>query len=288
MLRRDGVRAGDTAFHHWESLFGLPAGAVVWERHAFGGCPIVRLVGDPVAVDPALFELSGSTCNSIAAFSMSLHELRDRLSEHGFEQLDSRAADAEVLNPMLARWDRRSAHRPPVQWQLIRYTDPDTGAHRLLSLENHAETGARYRHIRDERWGTWIAYSACLEWLEQAQVVSGIAPWPISYHNATHDLWLPKRMNPPYVIERALVAAAGAPPDEVLLLREAPSACEDAIFGISAIGTRFGPFSTCYDPLLPEGESRTWLRYRLVPRELARIVADKLGCRLADMSRGET
>lgn len=272
---------GTLSFGEWSSLFTLDSEVVIEETKA-EFLPTVRLVGRPMPPVGASFTVAERPCTSIAAFSAGEVELRARLADLSFEQLDARATEVETFEPMRAEWQAgmvNEGNLPPAQWTLLRYLDPETGAHLIRSLINQTAGGPRYRHVRDERWATWIAYAARIDWVERVCGQDGIAPWPLHYDEHRGDVWLPARMNLPYVLERALVAASGEGPSELRISRTATES-DGSFYAMTPFGTRVGPFARSHDHLLPEGEQRLWLRYRWIPPELAATVADRLGCRV--------
>jgi hypothetical protein len=274
--------AGTLAHGDWQNLsqFGMET----WHDDADDSTalPVLRLSGTMDIGMPTRFLVSRLPATSIAAHSVSLNALRNTFTGIGFEQLDRRA-HVQYFNPMQADWGNLDQLGDLV---LLRYTDPETNSHVLHSLRSRARADGRflYRHVVDERWGTWLAYDACVAWVEHEYHLQGLAPWPLHQEENTGDVWLPASMRVPHVLERALVAASGAPPTKCRLTR-VPNRAEEGIFGKDGRGNVFGPFDPSYDKLLPaEPGCRLWLRYRWVPTPLAVLVADRLGCRLLPLS----
>jgi hypothetical protein len=279
---------GTLAFRHWQALRQAAFSAYV-QRGTEDSFPTVRLLGPlPSNIAEVGFRVSKSTCLSIAGFSTSLPELRGTFAG-GYPTLPERARDSvECFSPNDAKWHEGQGQivKAP-DWTLLRYTDPDTGVHSLRTLRHASPDRTEHWHVRDERWGTWIAYDASARFFDdvlksRGQAATPIAPWPLHYDEHRFQLWVPRRMSFPYVLERALVAASGESPHAYRLSREDDP---PQLWGRSDLGTPIGPFNGVYDRLLPPGEPRWWLAYPCVPRALADMVAQKLGCRIEHLAR---
>lgn len=267
--------SGTLNLEDWRHLFAT--GAEIFVTHeSETSLPVLRLRG--AVSDPGRFEIySRPPAAELAECSSSLKEIGDSFSSRGFEALDERAHDREWFRPQGADW-RDSTPPRDFDWVLLRYTDPDTGRHRLHSLRSGVGEH-RYRHVRNERWATWMAYDSCVRHFDK--YLPGVAPWPLSYHSMTHSLWIPERMRLPLILERALVACSGAPPAKVMLVRD-PQGSGRFLRGCTESMAFKGTFDPNYDKFLPADAARSWLEYRYIPRLLVETVADRLGCRVDD------
>ena len=105
-------------------------------------------------------------------------------------------------------------------------------------------------------------------------------PWPLPYSKTDGSVWLPARMKPPLVIERALCLCSGSGPRQILADIEND---EDDNF-IKLVETHnnrhvVGRVSSVYT----EMAKGTWLQYQWVPEELAAVLASNLGCELSEV-----
>ena len=267
---------GTLSVAHWRHLESAGARLYV-TRGPDSGLPVFRLRGDVREEVP--FRRVTQPPSRIVACSSSLEEMRGAFAEHGFESLDERAHDRQWFQPLCADW---SDSAPPSEfdWLLLRYTDPDTGRHRLHSLRSGVPGSYRYRHVRNERWATWMAYDSCVRHFESLH--PGLAPWPLSYHAEARALWVPARMRLPLILERAMVACSGGPPEKRRLLRD-----RLAVAGRLRVrtddGVLIGIFDLNYSDFLPADSPRWWLKYQHVPSVVAESIAARLGCRLDDV-----
>ena len=113
--------------------------------------------------------------------------------------------------------------------------------------------------MHDSRWGIWLALSAFAEFARDSHGRQDAVPWPIHYTENDGTLWLPARLRPPFVIERALVMCAASSP----------------FTSSVAPGT--------VSPVYAEMVGGIWLGYRWVPEEVAGRVARLLGAVLAPL-----
>jgi hypothetical protein len=274
---------GTLALRQWGELVSTD-GACWFVTNGFARVPTLRLVGEPNSAQGLGYRVIENPGVAMAEFSASLAEVRALLSDRKAEQLDARAGDLETF--ILHNGWQPGDRLRQVEWSLLRYLEPETRAQKVRVLRNRVGDGFRYRFMRDERWGTWIAYAAFIEWLDTCLDVHGIAPWPISYDPERRVVWLPERMNLPYVLERALIAASGEAPS-VQVLTRAPDG-SDQLFALTSFGTRVGPFDRCYGDLFESGATANWLTYRWVPKILIETVAGKLGCRVVSIRSAYT
>lgn len=255
----------------------------IWSRHLSSkSLPVVRLRGASVALEG--FTNAETPPTAIASCSSSLAEIVAALGARGFESKDSRADDYEWFRPASGDWSPSEYHHT-FDWSLLRYTDPETRSHKLHSLRSDIAGEVRYRHVRNERWATWIAYDSCVRNLAAKHPkLEGIAPWPLSYDSRKRSLWTPARMRLPLILERSLVACSGSPPGTSRLVRDTdPSHRDPKSLRALSLDEFVGFFDRNYAEFIPENEPRVWLEYQHVPRELVALVANKLGCRITEV-----
>lgn len=275
---------GTLTIQQWVTVCSLGMQSFIRRGHGHTA-PAIRLVGELDGELEAVGIRTAPTAYlAIARFSAGLAEYTERFAD-GYAQLDARVCGSTaVFSPNDASWNVRapSVVNTP-EWTLLRYTDPDTGAHTLRSLQRSTGGGPSYRPVRDERWGIWIAYDATARFYDEQLRQHDpnhqpIAPWPIHYHPTKRQLWLPRRMAMPYVLERALIAASGEPPWEVKLTRDREE--PEGFWARTELGTQVGPIDRTFESFVPVQTTNHWLCYPLVPAELAELVAAKLGCRV--------
>lgn len=160
--------------------------------------------------------------------------------------------------------------------QLFRFDDPQATAMQLYVLGvRRADGTSRYSHVPDSRWGVWISQLAFAEMLKEKHGRDDAFPWPLHYDAGSRDLWVPARLRPPAVLERALALCSGNGP-AIHFLSSAGDADGRAPVFDSYAGRVVGAISHVYREFVPGH----WLRYSWVPKEIAQKVAASLGCAL--------
>jgi hypothetical protein len=139
--------------------------------------------------------------------------------------------------------------------------------------------------VPDDRWGKWVAYDASIARAdrvlrEQIPDAAPIAPFPLHVSEMDGAVWIPQQLGFPLLIQRALIAASGLPPNEIRL-----SALEhrDQLIARSIFGTMLGGFDPLYRCFLDAGDASIWLQYEYVPPEVVDLLCEKLGCRKAPL-----
>jgi len=102
------------------------------------------------------------------------------------------------------------------------------------------------------------------------------SPWPIPYDKVTGCLWLPARMEPPFVIERALALSAGDGP----IVMQITSKMDGGFIFLFDVNQRVVGKVSCVFSEMANGK---WLCYRWVPEVVARNIANLLGGELREM-----
>ncbi|MBX6964229.1 hypothetical protein [Alcaligenes faecalis] len=160
--------------------------------------------------------------------------------------------------------------------QLFRFDDPQATALQLYVLGVRRVDGtSRYSHVPDSRWGIWISQLAFAEMLMEKHGRTDAFPWPLHYDPVARDLWVPARLRPPAVLERALALCSGAGPAIHFLSSNGNEDGRSPVFD-GYVGRVEEAISHVYKEFVPG----RWLRYRWVPAEVAQQVAELLGCTL--------
>ena len=102
------------------------------------------------------------------------------------------------------------------------------------------------------------------------------SPWPLPYDQITGCLWLPARMEPPFVIERTLALCAGSGP---IVMQVTSEMDDESILLFDRNKKVIGKVSRVYSDMA----NGKWLCYRWVPKVIAINVACLLGGELKEM-----
>ncbi|MDB3993879.1 hypothetical protein N9478_10370 [Gammaproteobacteria bacterium] len=218
------------------------------------------------------------TSDSILTFSCSLEDFKTMLlSQHGFDQ--HRPRNLERLRPERATFSSDSGLMKIDKdraFELFRLDDPVIPKMKVYMLGNYGEAGSIYSFIPDSRWAIWMATTSFGVMLYEKYNNDIAYPWPLCYLSESADLFIPARMKPPMLIDRALCVASGYLPEELYCKLELNSESSEsytiypkhnAAFKITNVPEAY------FD--MAEG---LWLRYRLVPEDLTKKVAEKLSC----------
>ena len=217
--------------------------------------------------------------DSILEFSASLDGFKEMLlSQHGYEQY--RPKNLQRLNPENAYFSSDHSGLMKVDesrsCELFQLDDPVIPKMRVYMLGNYREAGGVYSFVPDSRWAVWLAITAFVEMLYQQCGRDDLYPWPLCYVTDSADLIIPARMRPPMLIDRAMCVASGQLPDELHCKLGAGGEDENGftIYSESNAAFRISKVPNAY---LKMADGR-WLRYRLVPKNLAEHVAQQLSC----------
>ncbi|QOL50237.1 hypothetical protein [Massilia litorea] len=168
-----------------------------------------------------------------------------------------------------------SSLAPQSGCDLFRMDDRDIIGGRVYVLATRKENITRYGFVRDSRWGVWIALRAFARFMEKNYSIDDACPWPIPYSDKDRTLFVPARISLPVVLERALVLCSGQAPD----IAEADG---HSVAGKLVIARRSdGKWLVATSHVYSDMANGRWLLYRSVPRDVAVIVAGKLGAALA-------
>ena len=256
-----------------------------------GGLPLLRLAAmDVTTVATAClsktmeFEFGQSPAMSIVSWAGGIQDAERDLVSRSMERFSAELAHLQRLYPNTAAFravaDGRMSVDPQRKRQLFRFDDPHVPKLQLYILGAIGPDGStRYSHVHDSRWGVWVTIRAFAEMLRDAMGRSDACPWPMPYDPGTRDLWLPARLKPPTVLERALVLCSGDGP-EARLLNKGPERGGRIPLVDANTAATLGSSSPVYAGLLPG----PWLRYGWVPPLLAQEFASHLGGVVATMS----
>ncbi|SIS41195.1 hypothetical protein [Neptunomonas antarctica] len=267
---------GSLRLQQWKELAqaaGIRAFVEIEPSYNF---PVVRIAPDGQSAISSIaksanFLVVALPVKQLSQWLGSVKELKENLSwyhEQGFtpnylEKLNPVSGKFSAEENILVDSDRK--------FELFRYEDPQIQGLRVYKLGRNLGDGfSKYSFIQDSRWGVWMAVSAFAEYVNTIGFFVDASPWPIYYDSVNGCLWLPARMEPPFVIERALTLCAGTGP---IVMQALGKADGDSILlsekGLHMIGK---VSSVYYD--MADGK---WLCYRWVPEVIARHVAHLLG-----------
>jgi hypothetical protein len=159
-----------------------------------------------------------------------------------------------------------------LKYELYRFEDQQIQGLRVYKLgRNIGEGSLKYSFIEDSRWGIWMAVNAFSEWVKYPPYsIVDASPWPIHYDDVNGCLWLPARMELPFVLERALTLCSGSGP---LVIQVTGESDNDSIVLLEKGKHIIGRVSRVYFDMA-DGK---WLCYRWVPEVIASHVAGLLG-----------
>lgn len=277
--------SGTLRLAQWTVLQGIGDFLPSVQYAAAGHLPALRLAAiDARSVEDACstigFQFASSPACDVARWAGSLRQAREAAESGGTESVAAELGHLHRLKADSARFvpvsephmsiDRESGA------QLFRFDDPQAVALQLYVLGvRRADGTSRYSHVHDSRWGVWISQLAFAEMLKEKHGRNDAFPWPLHYEPATRDVWVPARLRPPAVLERALALCSGRGP-EVHFLSPGGRAGDGLAVVDSHSGRIVGAASLVYGEFVPG----YWLRYSWVPAETAHQVAELLGCTL--------
>ncbi|MFC5522669.1 hypothetical protein [Polaromonas jejuensis] len=226
------------------------------------------------------FLFAPGPARDVARWAGSLSQAREAAESRGTETVSAELGHLHRLKADSARFVPVSEPRMSIDRecgaQLFRFDDPQATALQLYVLGvRRADGTSRYSHVPDSRWGVWISQLAFAEMLKEKHGRNDAFPWPLHYDPETRDLWVPARLRPPAVLERALALCSGTGPAIHFLSSGGDADGRSPVFD-SHSGRVVGAISHVYGKFV----SGHWLRYSWVPAETAHQVAALLGCTL--------
>jgi hypothetical protein len=225
------------------------------------------------------FQFTKAPAMSIANWSGSIEDARQTFVRDGWEHFATRLSNLNRMKWHTAQLVPVSSQQMTIDReigaQLFRFDDPQAWPLQLYVIGIRDPAGnSRYSHIHDSRWGAWISVLAFARFMRDHHQRPDALPWPFPYDPKTRDLWLPARMRPPSVLERALCLCSGGSAEVHFLTTD--EAINDRLPMLGQNCRAIGFVSTVYAGFFPAH----WLRFRDVPLEVASIVASRLGGRV--------
>ncbi len=222
------------------------------------------------------FAFCAAPANAIATWSGSVEEARRTFVRTGWEHFSAKFSHLHRMRSDTAQLVATNSEQMTIDKeigaQLFRFDDPQASPLQLYVLGiRDGEGRSRYSHIHDSRWGAWISVLAFAQLMRDRYGRHDAMPWPLQYDPRTRDVWLPARMRPPSIIERALCLCSGGGAE--LHFLSTGETISDRLPLVDSSGRAFGYASTVYAGFFPA----YWLRFRDVPAELAAVVASRLG-----------
>lgn len=277
--------SGTLRLTHWSMLQNNQDILPSVECGAIGHLPALRWAAvDADTVKEACrtmgFRFAASPARDVAFWAGSVRQARDAAASGGSEFFSAELGHLHRLMADSARFvpvsDSRMVIDREAGAQLFRFDDPQAAALQLYVLGvRRADGASRYSHMHDSRWGVWISQLAFAEMLRDRYGRNDAFPWPLHYEPATRDVWVPARLRPPVVLERALALCSGRGP-EVHSLSLGDCVGDGLCLFDHRSGRKVGTASLVYGKFVPGH----WLRYSWVPADTARQIAGLLGCAL--------
>lgn len=271
---------GTLRSQQWLDLLGSASTTALLEDSGDGTLPTLRLACDDAAAR-LLAKLHGLDmlvlpCDTVSRWAGSLDEARSALASWGWSSLSTDLGQLQRLQPNSAQFRAAKVATmvvdPATRCQLFRFDDPSVPGLQVYVLGTIDPDGVtRYSFIHDSRWGVWLSESAFARMVREMLGRTDAYPWPIHYDHAARELWIPARIKPAAVLERALSLCSGSGP-RVAMLQGRPDG-ENLVLYQQDIGTVVGVASQVYEGFVPG----VWLCYEWVPPEVAARVAALLG-----------
>ncbi len=271
---------------HWSTLIADPHCISFLECREGSYLPALRLailddtVADVAGIDMVLERQP--PCDAVSRWAASLDQVM-ALMATGASSFSADIRQLQRLHPNSAQFVVAQTGTldvdPETRCRLYRLDHPNiTGLQAYMLAALVGEEGRRtYSFIHDSRWGVWMAQTAFARMLRDKHRMEDVYPWPIHYDDQARSLWLPARMRPPAVLERALALCAGTGPRLFSI-----QAGDDGALVIEKSGALLGKVSDVYSEFAPA----TWLCYEWVPREVADRVALALRGRIVPFASG--
>lgn len=273
--------AGTLTLPQWARLRGCTEFIVSAADQGRGFLPAVRVAAESLdkirlAGKAMGFQFTAAPATSIATWSGSIEDARRTFLRDGWEHFATKLSNLHLMKWHSAQFVSMDSDHMTIDRnigaQLFRFDDPQAWPLQLYALGIRDNAGnSRYSHIHDSRWGSWISVLAFARFMCDHYQRSDAWPWPFPYDPETCDLWLPARMRPPSVLERALCLCSGSSAEVHFLTTE--EAISERLPMLGQDCRAIGFVSTVYAGFFPA----YWLRFRDVPVEVAFIVASRLG-----------
>lgn len=277
--------SGTLRLAQWGLLQANPNFMLAAAEPVAGHLPAVRVAAvdeDSVKAECSAmgFLFAQAPARDVAFWAGSLQQSREAAELRGAEAISAELGHLHRLKADTARFvpvvDQRMTIDRECGAQLFRFDDPQATALQLYVLGvRRADGTPRYSHVPDSRWGVWTSQLAFAKMLKEQHGRNDAFPWPLHYDPEARNLWVPARLRPPAVLERALALCAGTGPSVHFLISGAHTEDRAPVLD-SHSGRVVGAISHVYREFVPGH----WLCYSWVPAEIARRVAELLGCAL--------
>jgi hypothetical protein len=273
---------GSLRLQQWKDIIEAENCNVIVEKITQYKLPVVRVVqkspaGINIVSHFSDFKIVDLPAQQLSQWLGSIQDIKENLTwypEQGF-----RPELLERLNPGRSQFNAEESMRVDCsrEFELFRYEAPQIQGARVYKLgKNLGEGFPKYSFIQDSRWGVWMAMGAFGKFVKNQYGIADASPWPLHYESATGSLWLPARMEPPFVIERALALCAGGGP----VVKRVTSVNNGELVVLLDEKQRvIGKVSRAYY----EMANGKWLCYRWVPSAIANKVASLLGGELKEI-----
>jgi hypothetical protein len=281
-------QAGDQLFgiggtlrsQQWLDILGSAGLRVLLEDCGKGTLPTLRVACDDASARTVAgllgLDMAVLPCDTVSRWAGSLDQARAALASWGWGSLSADLGQLQRLQPNAAQFRAANVAAmvvdPATKCQLFRFDDPSVPGLQVYVLGMIDPDGVtRYSFIHDSRWGVWLSELAFARMVREMLGRTDAYPWPIHYDPAARELWIPARIKPPAVIERALALCSGSGPRAAML--QARPEGDGLVLYRQDIGTVVGVASWVYEGFVPG----VWLCYEWVPPEVAARVAALLG-----------
>ena len=274
---------GSLRLQQWKELAQAKDCRVFVESEGSNNLPVIRIFSNTKSVINAIAESANFLeldfpAQNVSQWLGSVNEIKEKLSWYQEQGLEPKYL--ERLNPGDSYFGPAEDLfvDPNRKFELFRFEDQQIQGLRVYKLGKNLGDGTlEYSFIGDSRWGIWMAVNAFAELVKAPPIsIADASPWPIHYDSVTGCLWLPARMEPPFVIERALTLCSGSGPLVQQLVGED---VEESILLLEKAHRPIGRVSRVYSGMA----NGKWLCYRWVPMAIANHIASLLGGELRDI-----
>lgn len=218
------------------------------------------------------FDFRQGPAGQVASWTSSLADMRDLLFRDSSSDIGRAREGARRFNPASGKFTANPSNLPCELW---RVADLSTGVDNVHVLVHDD----RYSFVRDSRWGAWMSLDAMAAHLKRLLPDRrDLHPLPLPYSIKDGTVWLPARLNLPVVLERALVLCSGLGPEQHDLIPRDEDGNDKGALELLARST--GCIVAKVHRMFYEMAAGRWLAYRFVSRDLAELIAHKLGARV--------
>lgn len=221
------------------------------------------------ACDQIGFQFAELPCMSIVNWSADLDVFHSEMSRNPMESIGRAKENAMRFNASKGLFTATPTGHTCELWKV---RDLDTGMDNLYVLAKQE----RFAFVRDSRWGVWLALDEFAKWVSTLPEMDGVHPIPITYERDRGTLWLPARISPPAILERALILCSATLPNVLTLKKHAIDGEEEADRLSLSRSDGHHPVLSA-NRFYSEMAEGKWLAYQSVPEQIARVFAGKLG-----------